>query len=138
MIRPFFLVAVLLVPAFASADESKPSSTEVLTLEQAVALALEGNRTVRNAELEVSKAEDRLAAARTHRLPSLKFNSFSSLLLQRIDFLFKQGDFGTFPTGTPNPSQDVTISTPRTFNLFVYASADQPLSQLYRITYRFG
>jgi len=133
VIRHLSLIVVLVVPAFALAEGRPPSQTEALTLEQAVALALEGNRTVRNAELEVSKADDRLAAAKTHRLPSLNFNAFSSLLLQRIDFLFKQGDFGTFPTGTPNPSQDVTISTPRTFNLFVYASADQPLSQLYRI-----
>jgi outer membrane protein TolC len=134
VIRRFLLIVLTLTPAFALADASPSSEAgDILTLEQAVALALEGNRTVKNAELEVSKAEDRLAAARTHRLPSVSFSAFSSLLLQRIDFLFKQGSLGTFPFGGPNPSQDVSISTPRTFNLFVYASADQPLSQLYRI-----
>jgi len=127
------LFLLLLSTVVIRGAESQSSLPEIMTVEQAVAVALEGNRTVRNAQLEVSKAEDRLAAARTHRLPSLNFNAFSSLLLQRVDFLFKQGSLGTFPFGTPNPSQDVTISTPRTFNLFVYASADQPLSQLYRI-----
>jgi outer membrane protein TolC len=102
-------------------------------LEQAVVLALENNRTVQNAELEVAKAEDRLAASRTHRFPSFSFNLFSSLLLQPLDFSFKQGSLGTFPFGLPNPSQDVSITTPRKFNLFVNASADQPLSQLYKI-----
>ena len=85
------LIAVLLVPTSASADGSPPSLTDVLTLEQAVALALENNRTIRNAELEVSKADDRLAVAHTQRLPSFKVNAFSSLLLQPVDFLFKQG-----------------------------------------------
>jgi outer membrane protein TolC len=126
-------IMMLLVLALARASDTAWAADDVLTLEQAVALALENNRTVKNAELEVSKQDDRLAAARTRRLPSLNFNAFSSLLVQPIDFRVKQGDFGTFPTGTPNPSQDVTITTPRTFNLFVYASADQPLSQLYKI-----
>lgn len=133
MIRRLTLLLALFVPGWIWAAENQGGPPEIMTLEQAVALALEGNRTVRNAELEVSKADDRLAVARTHRLPSFNFNAFSSLLLQRLDFLFKQGSFGTFPFGSPNPAEDVTISTPRTFNLFVYASADQPLSQLYRI-----
>jgi len=43
-----------------------------LTLEQAIALALRDNRQVKNAMLEVNKSEDRLAAARTRRLPEFK------------------------------------------------------------------
>jgi outer membrane protein len=88
---------------------------------------------VRNAELEVAKQDDKVAAARTRRLPSVQLNVFGSILLKRVDFLFKQGDFGTFPGGGPNPATDVTISTPRTFNTFAFASVDQPLFQLYRI-----
>jgi hypothetical protein len=38
------LIAVILAPAFALADGNQSSPPEVLTLEQAVALALEGNR----------------------------------------------------------------------------------------------
>jgi outer membrane protein len=133
VIRRFFLIVVLLVPVFASADGNPPSPTEVLTVEQAVALAVENNRTVKNAELEISKAEDRLAVARTRRLPSFNVNVFGSLLLQRLDFLFKEGSLGTFPSGGRNPAKDISISTARTFNAFMYASADQPLSQLYRI-----
>jgi len=53
--------------------------------------------------------------------------------LQPTNFTFKQDTLGTFPAGTPNPAQDATIRTPRTFNLFAYAGVDQPLSQLYRI-----
>ena len=59
MIRHFLLIVVLLLPASVSTQGIPRSPTEVLTLEQAVALAMENNRTVRNAELEVSKAEDR-------------------------------------------------------------------------------
>jgi outer membrane protein TolC len=104
-----------------------------LPLEQAVALALENNRSVKNAELEVSKEEDNLAAARTRRLPSFDVTLFGSMLLRRMDFLFEQGSFGTFPSGEPNPATDVSISTPRTFTPFAFISVNQPISQLYRI-----
>ncbi len=133
MCQRLFLIVMLLGPAFASATEVPASPTEVLTLEQAVALALENNRTVKNTELEVSKQEDSLAIARTRRLPTFDATLFGSILLQPIDFTFKRGDFGTFPGGTPNPTRDVSISTPRSFNLFALASVNQPLSQLYRI-----
>jgi outer membrane protein len=131
--RSLFFLLLLLAPAFAWAAENPASQPEVMTLEQAVALALENNRTVKNAELEVSKQEDGLAVARTRRLPAFDITLFGSIPLQRIDFTFKQGDFGTFPGGGPNPSTDVRISTPRTLNLFALASVNQPLSQLYRI-----
>jgi hypothetical protein len=130
MFQGLFLIVMLLLPALARGNP--PSPVEVLTLQQAVPLALESNRSVRNAELEVSKQEDNLFVARTRRLPSFDLNLFGSILLQPIDLTFKQGDFGTFPGGGPNPSTDVRISTPRTFNLFALASVNQPLSQLYR------
>src|SRR2546428_12479471 len=50
------------------ASESTPAA-EVLTLERAVSLALEGNRDVRNAALEVVKAESELGAFKTKALP---------------------------------------------------------------------
>jgi outer membrane protein TolC len=132
-VYPFIVIVMLLVPASALGSEDQSSPEEVLTLEQAVALALESNRVVKNAGLEVSKQEDSLMVARTRRLPIFDVKVFGSILLQPIDFTFKQGDFGTFPGGGPNPATDVQITTPRQFNTFAFISVDQPLSQLYRI-----
>ena len=42
---------------------------ETLTVDQAVAAALEHNANVRNARLEVEKSETKVAAAKTKRLP---------------------------------------------------------------------
>lgn len=129
----YFLLILLLVPVRALVAENPASEPEILTLERVVALSLESNHAVKRAELEVAKREDSLAAARTRRLPSFEFNVFGAMLLQPIDFRFKQGAFGTFPSGSPNPAADATIRTARTFNPFVFASVDQPVSQLYRI-----
>lgn len=133
MAKQFLLIALLLVPACARAAEDPANSMQVLTLEQAVALALENNRSIKNAELEVSKQEDSLAIARTRRLPNFDATMFGSILLNKVDFTFKKGDFGTFPSGEPNPSSDVKVTTPRKFSMFGVISANQPLSQLFRI-----
>ena len=135
MSQRILLIAMLLVPALGWTAENQAGQADVLSLEQAVALALDHNRNLKNAELEVSKQEDSVAEAGTKRRPSFKANLFGSIPLQRIDITFKQGDFGTFPGpgGRPNPATDVTISTPRTFNPFAYVTVDQPLTQLYRI-----
>jgi outer membrane protein TolC len=133
MYQRFMVILMLLVPASAWGSGDRSSPEEVLTLEQAVALALESNRLVKNAGLEVSKQEDSFAIARTRRLPIFDAKVFGSILLQPVDFTFKQGDFGTFPSGGPNPATDVRVTTPRQFNTFAFISVDQPLSQLYRI-----
>jgi outer membrane protein TolC len=132
VVQYFFLI-LLFVPVGALFAENPASELETLTLERALALSWESNHAVKRAELEVAKHEDRLAAARTRRLPSFEFNAFGAMLLQPIDFRFNQGAFGTLPSGSPNPATDVTITTPRRFTPFVFAAVDQPISQLYRI-----
>lgn len=105
----------------------------MLTIEQAVALALENNQLVKNADLEVGKSDDRLAAARTRRLPAFSVQLLEAFLLTPLDFEFKQGAFGTFAATGPVPPEDTTIRTPAGAVTFLNASVSQPLSQLYRV-----
>src|SRR5262245_35650259 len=76
-----------------------PTSAQVeeLTLEQAVALALRENRQVRVASLELDKFTDRLAAAKTHRLPQIHLSVLAFELLESLNFDFMKGDLGTLP-----------------------------------------
>ena len=73
--RSLQLLAIILVlasPLIVSAQQSPASaSAEILTLDQAISLALHDNRQVKNAQLAVGKAGDAQAAARTLRLPSM-------------------------------------------------------------------
>jgi outer membrane protein TolC len=52
-------------------QQVSPAPDEVLTLDQAIALALRENHAVRVGELEAGKKEDIVAATRTQRLPSM-------------------------------------------------------------------
>jgi hypothetical protein len=83
--------------------------------------------------LEVNKSEDRMAAARTRRLPEFKFNALGSQLLSSIDYKFEQGMFGNYPGVGPIPNTDTVISTPRRPTVVFVGQINQPLSQLYRI-----
>ncbi len=135
------LIAMLVVPVEVWGQEpANPvelvlslAEGDVLSLEQAVALALKDNRPVKNAALEVEKAQDRVSAAKTLRWPALTFSLLESRLLTPLDFEFKTGVFGTFASTGPIPDKDTKVRTEPRFHTFIAGSVTQPLSQLYRI-----
>src|SRR5262245_34970153 len=60
----------------------------ILTLEDALAIALADNRGVRTATLEVGRAGDRIGAAKTRRFPALKVGVGADYPLVPIDLNF--------------------------------------------------
>jgi outer membrane protein len=133
MLRLAILSGLLAIAAVTWGQEAVGPVGAVLTLEQAVALALQNNRQVQNAALEVGKKIDQAAAARTSRLPAFNLYFLESYLLSPIEFTFPQGSIGTFPSTGPIPATDKTIRTERQLATFVATQATQPLSQLYRL-----
>jgi outer membrane protein TolC len=130
----FLTLLILLLGAHAAqAQEPAASPSEVLTLEQAIALALQGNRQIKTSALEVTKYEHRIAAAKTYRLPEFKTTVTGSQLLSAMNFKFDQGVFGNYSELGPIPSKDTVISTARRPMVVLNGQINQPLSQLYRI-----
>lgn len=121
---------LLALTAAAAAQDAPP---EVLTLERAVALALENNRSVAVAALGVERAERKLAAARTKRLPSLQLEGLAGTTLNTIRIEFPTGAFGDYPGTGPIPSEDTVVEAPRSLTGSVTATLAQPLSQLHKI-----
>lgn len=128
-----FALLLLTNTSNAFAQQSASPGGESLTLEQAISLALNENRQLKNSDIEVKKYGDRIAATRTLRLPSFKVDVQASQLLTPLNFTFDKGTFGTFEATGPIPNEDTTISTPRKPTLIVIGQVTQPLSQLYRI-----
>jgi outer membrane protein len=106
---------------------------EVLTLDQAVAFALQHNRQIKVAQLEVGKSENAVTVMRKYRLPQLNYYMLEGHLLDPINFNFPAGLFGTFPQLGPIPPGPTTLNTPARFFTLVFAQINQPLSQQYRI-----
>ena len=125
--------AVVLFSVAAWGQEGASAPKEVLTLERALSMALQQNRQVQSAALDVGKAEDQLHAAETHRLPALQVGLTEAYTLAPIDLHFERGAFGTFPGIGPVPERDTTLRNNPAFHTSLLAKVTQPLSQLYRI-----
>jgi outer membrane protein TolC len=126
------LLAISLTATSASAGDA-PGTASTLTLDDAIQLAMKGNRTLKVAELEVAKSKEVFASARTQRLPAISTYALASQLLTPIDFRFSQGAFGTYPGIGPIPAHDTDIRTPLRPVFHIEAEAVQPISQLYKI-----
>jgi outer membrane protein len=129
---PGLLALAALAAGPARAEVPAPTPT-VLTLEEAVSLALADNRSVARAALEVDRAERRIEASRARRLPSLDLQAIAGTTLTPIRVSFPQGAFGSYPGIGPVPGTDTVVTTPQTLSGHVSATLAQPLTQLHRI-----
>ena len=127
------LAALCIFMALPLPGMAREPKERALSLDEALKLALKHNLKVINAGLEVKKAGDDVAAARTKRLPSLHLSVYESHNLTKESYEFKEGVFGTFPSTGPIPPADTEIDTHPGLTTIVTATLDQPLSQQYRI-----
>src|SRR5689334_9797454 len=89
------------------------AQSAVLTLDDAVSMALQHNRSIEQAALSASGLDDAVAGARTQRLPQLKFSSTTGMMLTRPTITFDKGAFGDYPGIGPVPGNDTSIASPR-------------------------
>src|SRR6266508_1697645 len=84
-----------------------------LTIEQAIAIAVDNNRLLKIKALDVAKADHDLAALKTRRRPNFDVTMLDGTLAAPLNFTFQTGAFGTFPATGPIPFQDTSIRTDR-------------------------
>src|SRR6266550_7829134 len=79
-LRVYFLALSLLLamPLAAGCQQSTPTAGEVLSLDQAINIALQNNRPLKNARLNVDKGEDEIRSIRTSRITSTHFYALVS------------------------------------------------------------
>src|SRR5689334_865677 len=68
-------------------------NVDVLTLEQAVALALRDNPRIKSATIDVNRSIEQFAGSQTRRLPSFSLEVIGSQQLTPINFTFERGVF---------------------------------------------
>ena len=132
-----FFVCVVALPARALAQASPESSSEtdapVLTLENAISLAMSDSRLVKDAVLDAEKHDFRINVARSRRLPQFQFSVLAGELLHAVESTFPAGAFGTYPSTGPIPATEAKVRTPAQFTTIVNGSIDLPLLQQYKI-----
>jgi len=126
-------LVLTLVPAVAAAQTAPVAITQRLTLDRAIQLAVENNRQIQTAALQLQKANEDVEVARTHRLPVFDIQGQAAQLLTPVDFAFPQGAFGEFPGVGPIPATDTDVSVPRQLTYYFSSQVSQPITQLFRI-----
>ena len=122
-------IVILMLPALAVAQPAP----ETLSLDAAIKLAVDSNRALEASRLQVAKAQEDLAVARTRRLPNFETSVQASQLLTPVDFSFPAGSFGDIPGVGPIPAVDTAVSSPTRPSFYVSSQVSQPLTQLVRI-----
>src|SRR5215471_16934494 len=136
----FLLVCSLLAGTFPGMTVAQQQQTllddsdaPVLTLDEAVNLALQHNRLVKNSVLEAQKYDFEVNTARSRRKPQFQFSMLGGELLHSFDFSFDKGVFGTYPGVGPIPGTNAKVHSPALFTTYLTGSIDQPLTQQYKI-----
>src|SRR5215472_2828390 len=125
-----FAVFVLALSSGLRANDDQP---EVLTVDNAVKIALANNRMLKITSLKLADTQQEYLAFKTHRYPSFQTFIFASELLAPISFTVPAGQFGTYPGIGPIPATNTPITTPQQPTAYVMANVTQPLFTLYKI-----
>ena len=122
-------------PIKSAAQQNSPldSDAPLLTLDDAVSIALKSNRLVKNSALEAQKYDFRVSTVRSRRLPQFQFAALGGELVHSFDFTFDQGAFGTYHNVGPIPGKRTNIRQPAQFTTYLTGNADLPLIQQYKI-----
>src|SRR6266571_3666663 len=130
-LRIYFAALSLLLatPLAAWCQQSTPTVGDVLSLDQAINIALQNNRSLKNARLSVEKGEDEIRSIRTSRLPSTHFYALVSQDMVKHETKLTNPVTSIFPGIGPF----FTLSTPRRPTAVFAAQVLQPISQQYRI-----
>ncbi|HXX17181.1 MAG TPA: TolC family protein [Candidatus Eremiobacteraceae bacterium] len=129
---PTLTILVLLASCCVSTSAQEGASEETLTLDQAVSLARENNRQIKIFQKSEQAAKDEILAARTQRYPHFSVELQGGSLLTPVSIQFNRGVFGTL-NNTPNPPENVLVTTSPRLSGYAITKAYQPLSQLYNI-----
>ena len=127
------LTILVVVSPIGSLAQQVMQDVPLLTLDDAVSIALSNNRLVKNSGLEAQKYDFQVSTMRSKRLPHFQFSVLGGELLQPFDFTFAKGVFGTYPGIGPLPSTDAKVHTPARLTAYITGGMDVPLSQQYKI-----
>jgi outer membrane protein len=106
---------------------------QLLTLNDAVALAMKENRNVQITALDVAKAGEVVSETETSRLPQFNAYLHGGASLIPTEFTIPKAALGVYPTVGPIPAENSNISTSPSFNALIYLTASQPVTQLHKI-----
>src|SRR5215831_15724133 len=123
-----------LLMCFAGAFIALAQELPYLSIDEAVSLALQGNRDIRSAKIDIARSENDVMSARTYRLPSFDLHVFEGQFLRPVQFIVPTGAWGNYSATGPIPAAPSPITTPAHPFTLLEARAVEPLSRWHSIT----
>ncbi len=124
------IAALLLLFVFTGIAHAE---TQRITLDEAVALAVKQNSTVKMARLKTKEMDARVTEARADYFPVLA-NESNAVHLGKMDSLvIPKGKLGTYPSAGPIPGKSVSISLGNQDFLLSQSTLVQPVTQFFKI-----
>jgi outer membrane protein TolC len=127
------LLGLTAVPMVWGQAPDRGSTPPLLTLDDAVRTAIANNRDIRISKLNITKSGESTAQTRTSLFPKFDTYVLGGSPLEQLRFTVPAGTFGTFAATGPIPAKASDITSPARLSAFIYASAAQPLTQLYKV-----
>lgn len=132
-IHSSLLMAVASLTLVMAAAAQEPAPKEVLSLDQAIALARANNRENKVAKLDIERQREASAEAKTSLYPRFDTYLLATELLTPLDFTIRAGQLGTFPSTGPIPSSNVDLHTPARPVAVASITLTQPITQIPRL-----
>lgn len=130
-ITAFWLV-LLLIAGPMLGQETKPSPTRRLTLDEAVQLALKHNHVIRIAGFKVEEARQAKEAARSSYFPTIRNDSYAAHLTDTQFVAIPKGELGT-AAGTPIPEQTAILNQGGLTFVTSGTQLTQPIAELWKV-----
>jgi outer membrane protein len=127
------LVVIAMLAAISALAQDSTAAPDLLTIDQAVKIALANNLYLKIVNLDLDVSKDKIAAAKTRRYPAFNIYTFGSQLLSPISFQVPAGQFGTYPGIGPIPAVNTNITTPSQPTAYIFGTISQPLLTLHKI-----
>ena len=120
---------------FVTSSVAQPSSASPmqLTLEQAIALALRQNHSVRLRSLSVDQMQSKKDEARSNYLPQIKASGSVLHITELAGVDIPAGAFGNFPSTGPVPAKSLVIDQGSDTGYTGGVGLEQPITQMFRI-----
>ena len=132
-IHSSLLMAVASLTLVMAAAAQEPAPKEVLSLDQAIALARANNRENKVAKIDIERQREASAEAKTSLYPRFDTYLLATELLTPLDFTIRAGQLGTFPSTGPIPSSNVDLHTPARPVAVASITLTQPITQIPRL-----
>ena len=131
----FFLPLSLLESTFSTrAVAQQPSPAPMrLTLDQAIALALKQNHSIRLRSLSVEQMQSKKDEARSNYFPQINASGSTLHLTELAGIEIPAGAFGIYPSTGPIPSKSLFIDQGSATGYTGGVGLEQPLTQMFRI-----